>query len=1392
MIMHELPLLVPACLGLVLAILVPIITLFFCCCRCCCGYCGGKLSTQNVRKHKLVCMLINAFIVVSMVGILSAMACCIPVSGGRLQTSPRLIFRTVNASLDDIPSFLENFVDDASDLTMDVLNTAIDDIKDNLDELPDTLSDPVTDGARPYVDKIESKMDVVSDGIDSLKLAEAQINDTVDAMILYSNNLQMGLNNINGLYSTIKTDCGIEGKLFCGSLPDGSGPDALDVSIDNTKLTDIAVEVTKLVAEANSVNLTEYTSLGNTTFEEVPKTVRNASQDAIDSVKATLDTVQDDLEPEIDKALEAAKFDLDLSDTLVPLDEGIAQLENNKQVVGAVFTVLCCILLTIAMTALAGLMLGVLCTKKSTTLTQTGRTKAGHCGACLLMTSVGLAVFPVLLVLLFGSVLMLLGGNLTIICKPLQDLTVFRRLVDSGLLFGGENLGEKFFSDASLNMSVTNLFKTCRADGTVYTGLNLESVMNLSSMFDPDEFVPDLGDSVVDQINTTIKDISIVDTSLFDDLQSKLDLPDMDLNAAQEVEDELNGIDLEGKAKEINDLADTIPDQIYADKYRAIGTGLQQLHNDSKVPLQQSLENLTTILDGLNSTSQSIKAIITDLSQDLDDLTSYIEIEAVNIVVQTLEGFLNGMKSVPDTLINSVLNELSTDIGRCKVLADVYDIVIASFCDHFLDALNVLWASFYTGGMVCVILMVSSCTVSKYFRRPDDMVYTQHRARQNFTNNSNPSPSSANVDLIYYKSLAEGNASNNAIYPKTNYQRLHKKWRQRRRYITGPFSAQFFGGNRGGTPEETGNGLKETLDQKHDHGPLCTVIELDCSTTDSACCSQSLPSFEGDSSQDTLVTFDQKQKDSNITEGEEYKIVDKVESSVISLEALSTQVNASVEHATSGCSSKSDRNCNESAVFPYFQLNGDEFILIPVSQMKIENHETDGTANEINFEEHGDKQQAIDMHEPKQSACINRENVVKDQWLSSYKIESKFEQTGSSPLVKYSSENEKYVEERNRRKRLKQQDAVAGITFSNLGYIESDHGSDVTENIENDDSELTADAPNLKCDSSDSLYWTGKSLTENKSIDNLDEMEYPVQEIICSLCKGIRAENMNRRDIEIEQTFLAGSKKEESVDVQPMLKFNKVEEENVITRESASGFKTSGFNSEIGILSKSLENSFQDFDDTFQNMSGGNDHSCVHQTGQQMDSNRGVDKKNKNESQNKLDIEVKPYRSLENMRSPQSAFLFWKFIEENCTCPDNVNSWPREKHTGDDVNIKNSLIQDNASGKYVCNDPSSQEILLCEKCPPENDELLPQKEQDGRNKDLSYNEPESLVSLAVTAGKLSHTREENKTFCRKNELKIDSEDVRHPESLASLSMAVSSHLSEIQQTQVHRCEIATT
>ncbi|XP_060587661.1 uncharacterized protein LOC132743152 [Ruditapes philippinarum] len=1119
------------------------------------------------------------------------------------------------------------------------------------------------------------------------------------------------------------------------------------------------------------------------------------------------------MKPEIDTALNSAKFDMDFSDTLDPFDETISLLESNTATIGSVFAVLGCIFFTIGMVAFVGMMLGILCTKKPTSIMETGRTKAGSCGACLLMTSVGLAVFPLILSLLLGSTLMLLGGNFTILCAPLEDLTVLKRLVDSGLLFGGENLGEKFFNDSSLDLSVTNLFKTCRNDGTLYSGLNLGTIMNLSTLFSVDEFVPDLGDSVVMQINDTIKDISIVDVSSFNDLKSSLDLPNIDRDTAREIEDELNAIDLEGKSKEMSALADTIPDKAYADKYKTLSIALQDMHDDQKVPLLQCVNDLTTILNGMDSRSQTIKVVVTELSNDLQSLTNYVRDNAANVVLEVLNDFLDGMKTVPETLIGSVTDALSTDIGRCKTLADVYDTVIGSICTHFLDSFNVLWASFYTSGWLIIVLMISSCTLSKYFRIPCDIVYADQL--QDTTYNGHPSPNSAKVDLIHYKKLADGknthgenadgenadgknahpspnsakvdlihykkladgknadgknadgenadgknadgknagenadgknadgknadgtnvdgenadgtnvdgenadgknasNKSNNAS--KRNYQRLHQKWRHRRRLTTGPFTAQFFAEKMQGKSSAETIFITDSKQGINDNKPMCTVVELDDSSKDSAWCSQSLSSFEGTSGQDVINSQDIDQKLSDPH--------NKVDSTWVDIEE-SNDLNIA-DKSPIDCTKFDDRVKDdwqftpEIKDFPYFQLHDDEFILLPLTRMLAESEEN---INEKKTIVNNNIQNNKDLVTSEEIGCTDNEEKEMSKWLNTYIIQSNSEQIASSPLVKYSSDNEMHFKQSLKVNKNHYENTVVGNT-SSCQVKESNDDKNV--DVEMNGSKWYVD--------------TSKPLSQNKDRENIDETEHPVQEVVCALCKSVGIKNRKRRySGMMEITSISSNTIEKAENDKAMKTVNIAKDDSSKTNDNfVSNFWTAD---QIKQLNKSFENSFQAFDDTLGNMSG----EVVNDQKKRLVNSvsRPVNVMTKHTSHQKIDVNVRPYKPVKTTLSPQAAFNFWKYIEANCSCPSEIpDSLSQRK-------------QHHSSSLHTFIDKETNV-----KCYAENVELLTGGYHNEQNKKLYQDGPDSLVNLAINASRLAYIpehlntmerqRKEQKTYTRKD------------------------------------------
>ncbi|WAR21505.1 hypothetical protein MAR_015479, partial [Mya arenaria] len=105
----ELPLLIGAGLGIIATLLLVPITLCVCCCRCC-GRCGGSITSADIGKHKKACQIANGVILLACIGIVGAMAFCVPMSVDRLTGSPGIVLESVEASIEDVITFLHMFL----------------------------------------------------------------------------------------------------------------------------------------------------------------------------------------------------------------------------------------------------------------------------------------------------------------------------------------------------------------------------------------------------------------------------------------------------------------------------------------------------------------------------------------------------------------------------------------------------------------------------------------------------------------------------------------------------------------------------------------------------------------------------------------------------------------------------------------------------------------------------------------------------------------------------------------------------------------------------------------------------------------------------------------------------------------------------------------------------------------------------------------------------------------------------------------------------------------------------------------------------------------------------------------------------------------------------------
>lgn len=640
--------------------------------------------------------------------------------------------------------------------------------------------------------------------------------------------------------------------------------------------------------------------------------------------------------------------------------------------------------------------------------------------------------------------------------------------------------------------------------------------------------------------------------------------------------------------------------------------------------------------------------------------------------------------------------------------------------------------------------------------------------------NANPSMIGTDVILTHYRSFNNEDKTNNAAYPKQNYRRFHHKWRKQRRFITGPFSAQFFKANNLETkPSDTDD--KDFVENLKDSEIIryCSDVGVNVMMDNGVGLGLCLSSKE-EGSQDSLLLIDENQN--WLPHGKE-----TIEEKNVNVNAKASKIDS---HSDMVCSDVAENeevmdtdnlkeyepqlgtegdNSKEGTFFPYIQLADDEFIVLPGTNLTTES--CGCSNNAIDFKAY---------HNAYHANCIDRNESCLDnaRWLQNYKIESNTECILSSPLVKYSSDSENILKPVITQ-RPDQLTSVDATELSNPGSNEPDCASVTGILAEPNSARHTGflDVPN------------GMSNDFQKELTRYRSYHFPPYQIVCSLCRKKVNKDLERYE------------NEQSKKLRISPEFGNISRtpENIADGDQSIEIKHTISNSDIGKISKSLEDSLQTFDYTFESMSQYNKDTSGKEKDQQEKSARINEKRNPNISLSRLDIKVQPYKPLKRMKSPRSAFLFWKYIEANCGEHSCVaRTWPREFTGFDSSNPKGSETVTSADNyksqkhtRIVA--PQMSDIM---KHAVESVEILPDYKESTQCKDVLNNRPDALKNLAIAAGRSVYVRENaeqnTNTFC------IVNKPESQPRTLASMSMAASSYHSKSLNMQKGKCKIATT
>ncbi|XP_072026429.1 prominin-1-A-like isoform X2 [Amphiura filiformis] len=711
-------------IGALFVVIFPIVCLCFCCCRCC-NNCGGKMYQEqsDSDRCKRVCFAVSLVIITAVLagGIGTAYSV-----NSFMSTTVDTLPEDIIANIDDILAYVNNTLGEITFLVDDQLGWTLDELGGDLEDIGTLVGEPVRDQLNTNVGPALDAVYALSDAIDNTYDAMNQVDTTQNLLdpqwVAFRSDLQ-------AVHDDIVADCGTCG--CCGgTYPDESGLTVLanyrDLS-NGGRYPQIAVDAALPdLLNIKNQDLSAAADVGKQSFEDIPETLKNTTNDAITDILNTLDQLKE----EIPKLLNETESQLSGLDGMVePYKADINKYGGYIQdydmyrvyAVYALYAVFCLIVLLNVL----GMMCGWCGFDRDATPTLRGG--VSNCGGLTLMSAVGISMIFATFYMLFTSLTFIIGGPIDrLVCDPVVSRQLFTETVDQeDAIVPGYYLGDTLFQNSSIPLTVTGILEGCEENKGVYEVFKLEYFFNVSELLDFNQFIPDINDQFTN-ISGDFSSIKILTDDTRDILNdfknSPVDTIDWTVTKAELEKDLTNEAldpnDLSVYAAQLRSFAETLgsPDQATFEGHADTIDGLQTTY---VAPLLASAAQMVTEIETLETYTSSIDTSVDNTLTAADNAQNYIDNNVDGLVTSEVVKYADRILGYPEQFVEYALEQVTTEVGRCEPIANLWNSATRILCRNLLESFNAIWL---TLGWCTFFLMPSiifGVKLAKHYRIMD-------------------------------------------------------------------------------------------------------------------------------------------------------------------------------------------------------------------------------------------------------------------------------------------------------------------------------------------------------------------------------------------------------------------------------------------------------------------------------------------------------------------------------------------------------------------------------------------------------------------------------------------------------------------------------------------------
>ncbi|XP_034147647.1 prominin-1-A isoform X4 [Esox lucius] len=725
-IYYEIGFVVCAVLGLLFAVLMPAVGLFFCLCRCC-NNCGGEMHQRQRKNADCQRGLLTTLLFTTSL-IITAGVLCSYAANQNLSSQFKSVRRLISSNLRDLHTF-SNETPMQIDYLIVQYATAKNKVISDLDNVGPLLGGkihhelgkevrPALDGALNMAGAMRETKEALENASVSLEVLQEATGKLHFNLSLVRSGLNRSLNDPG--CSDEESDA--TSAQLCRSIR--SSLAQLHVSGNFTRLPNVYNQL-ESVNQVLKTDLRNIVQRGYASFNDTPGMVNDQMRNVIDGARSMLDTIGTNISS-FTKVFPVHSSLTNFTNFISHTQSKIEDLYPEIDEMDFYRWVSCIGLCSMVVLILAFNFLAILCGNLGYDkhASPTTRGCVSNTGGTLLMAGVGFSFLFSWILMGVVTAMFLVGGNMEkLVCEPFHTKQLFK-VLDTPHLVNPDwrnFIPGYLYNDSDLDLTVESFYSNCKDNQGIYSAMRLDKLLNVSAFLNSSLHTKEVG-KMFENVNIDLRGIVLLEPDGKQNLMDFSETGVAEINYAaylEEVNKGVTQVDLLSYANELEAQTDLMPKGPLQTSLKGQANSLRQIHSQQVIPMEQAMSTLNQSIRLLERTASDLPNKVTDVLATIEAAQYLISENATQVVNQETQKYKQTIVGYFRQYIEWVRSSLAMEVAACKPFSNIVDTVEIIACSVLVDSLNTFWFGLGCCALFLLPSIILSVKLAKFYRRMD-------------------------------------------------------------------------------------------------------------------------------------------------------------------------------------------------------------------------------------------------------------------------------------------------------------------------------------------------------------------------------------------------------------------------------------------------------------------------------------------------------------------------------------------------------------------------------------------------------------------------------------------------------------------------------------------------